>query len=163
MTKLSLAASITAAVTRFKRLISRIRSACVSRRPKRRKFPPVTRMMVATVSGSNSSESGSAALIVPALVPRSAREIRARSRFENKTVGNVPGAFLFLAFQLTRPTPPASKIERICSRLAIFRRSASSTKMSRVGSPMARCLSEYLRQTCPNVGLRVGSFSENQL
>jgi hypothetical protein len=58
---------------RVKPLISRIRCACVSKRPKRRKFPPVIRMIAATVSGSNSNESGSA---IPAGLQRCANSSR---------------------------------------------------------------------------------------
>ena len=41
----------------------------------------------------------------------------------------------------TRQRSPASKIALTCSRLAIRRRSASSIKMSVVGSPIARSFS----------------------
>ena len=50
ITRLSRAASTTALVTSSNVLISRIRWICVNRRLSSRKFPPVTRMMTATVS-----------------------------------------------------------------------------------------------------------------
>src|SRR6516225_1114240 len=59
-------------------------------------------------------------------------------RFENKTVGSVPGASLSLAFRSKRDRSLQHRSKRICSRLAIYRRSASSTIMSQVRSPMAK-------------------------
>jgi hypothetical protein len=47
MTRLSRASSTTALVTRSRRLTSRMRSICVSKRSSRRKLPLVTRMMAA--------------------------------------------------------------------------------------------------------------------
>jgi hypothetical protein len=58
ITRLSRAASTTAAVTACSRLMPRMRSICESSRRSRRKLPPVMRMMAAIASWSDMSEAG---------------------------------------------------------------------------------------------------------
>jgi len=56
----------------------------------------------------------------------------------------------------TIPAVPSSKIDLICSRLFIWRRSASSTRIRVVGSDTARCLAWYCLYVSKYVGSTAG-------
>jgi len=92
--------------------------------------------------------------------PRRGDGIGERTRYGSRTAGNARGAcFSIPGIPIsTSLMPPRSKTARTASRLAIFRRSASSTSTRSVGSGIRRRISSYFRLTSPKVGQARGTI-----